>query len=421
MSYQSAYTVRHVFLNEKIIDFSDLSVIENGNYLVFWWRKIPLGHLYIEKNTYYNDRDFRLKIYEAIKSTINHYSLNVLNDRYEQALIDNDQESFSAIMDDIFVDFNLKKYPEQVEISVVICTRNRSEDLKICIENLLKQVSIPKEILVIDNAPADNSTKTVANQYESVTYYCEVRPGLDNARNLGAKKARFPIIGYVDDDVKVDSDWSYRIWEAFQEPNVGAMTGLILAASLETESQQIFEKHWNLNKGYIPKKFDLNFVTVTNKVPRVWDIGAGANMAFRKSVLEKVNYFDERLDAGAAGCNGDTEIWHRILLAGYTIYYNPLSIVSHKHRKTLKELKSQIFYYMRGHAAAALIQHSQNPSAGYRRYLYIELMKYYFLLIRIGFPSYSFRYRTVFIEIKGLISGIRYYIRYRNKPPLTES
>jgi hypothetical protein len=35
-------------------------------------------------------------------------------------------------------------------------------------------------------------------------------------------------------------------------------------------------------------------------------------MAFRKSAIESVNYFDDRLDVGAAGCSGSEtglEFW----------------------------------------------------------------------------------------------------------------
>jgi hypothetical protein len=51
------------------------------------------------------------------------------------------------------------------------------------------------------------------------------------------------------------------------------MTGLVLASSLETESQQIFEKNWGFNKGYQ----DIYFNNISKSVtaPKVWDIGAG--------------------------------------------------------------------------------------------------------------------------------------------------
>jgi hypothetical protein len=58
------------------------------------------------------------------------------------------------------------------------------------------------------------------------------------------------------------------------------------------------------NKGYQDIYFNNDFLFKSVTAPKVWDIGAGANMAFRKSAIESVNYFDDRLDVGAAGCSG---------------------------------------------------------------------------------------------------------------------
>jgi GT2 family glycosyltransferase len=72
-----------------------------------------------------------------------------------------------------------------------------------------------------------------------------------------------------------------------------------------------------------------------------WDVGAGANMAFRKTVFEKVGYFDERLDVGASGCSGDSEYWYRIMAEGFTCRYFPHIYVYHQHRESWDDLKSR--------------------------------------------------------------------------------
>jgi glycosyltransferase involved in cell wall biosynthesis len=283
----------------------------------------------------------------------------------------------------------------------------------------MKQVCKPHEIIVVDNAPTDDSTKLTIEQYRAVRYCEEPRPGLDIARNTGARLAQFPIVAYTDDDVTVDPLWSYNIWQTFLPEKVDAMTGLVIATSLETESQQIFEKNWGFNKGYQDIFFNADFIDKTTTIPKVWEIGAGANMAFRKNVIENIKYFDDRLDVGAAGCSGDSEIWYRMLAKNMTIHYNPRAIVYHEHRKELKQLHKQLFGYMRGHTASALIQHAQNPTVGYKRYVYFDLLKYYAFHIKNGFPRYPFRYQTLSSEIKGLLSGIRFYKKNKNKPSFT--
>ena len=192
---------------------------------------------------------------------------------------------------------------------------------------------------------------------------------------------------------------------------------MVISTSLDTESQQIFEKHWGFNKGYRDIIFNQGFLS-KGTAPRVWEIGAGANMAFRKQVIKDVGFFDERLDVGAAGCSGDSEIWYRILAAGYTIQYTPRAVVFHEHRKQMAALHKQVYNYMRGHSASVLIQHFQNKNAGYKKYLYYYLPKYYLLVLIAGFPNYKFQYKTVFNEIKGTISGVKFFNKNKIKPPV---
>ncbi|MBC7912555.1 MAG: glycosyltransferase [Pyrinomonadaceae bacterium] len=413
------YIIHHIAI-ENYFGINSYPLIKGSKYYcVFWWYNIPLGDLYIDR---YNgfEPELRNNILLAIEPSINFYqSKKPIGNSYKNLFKNAVATDFSIQMNALLVDYLHKNLPDKVEISVIICTRNRSEQLDLCLKSLLAQTSIPQEIIVVDNNPADDSTKNVVEKYHGVIYYKEPRKGLDIARNTGAKKASLPIVAYVDDDVHLHPLWTYMVWQSLNEDDADAMTGLVLASSLDTESQQIFEEHWKFNKGYTDKKFDNLFVTA-NKVPKVWDIGAGANMAFKKSVLEKVNFFDERLDVGAAGCSGDSEIWFRILSAGHVIKYNPRAVVHHVHRRELKDLHKQLFSYMRGHAASVLIQHEQNSKAEYQKYLYYDICKYYLLLIRVGFPSYKFRYQTLWSEVKGILSGIRYYYKNKSVPPISK-
>jgi glycosyltransferase involved in cell wall biosynthesis len=411
------YVIIHIQVDTY--DFSIIPKLELGKryYFVFWWLKIPLGDLYIDEADHAN---FSNKLLDSIIPTLKKYSYK---DEETNSIIaaykNSDILKLSTLIENIIAPYLALEIPNNVDISVVVCTRNRSESLKNCLDSLNNQICKAREIIVVDNAPTDNSTKLVSELYENVIYYKEPRPGLDIARNTGARMAKCPVVAYTDDDVSVDSLWCYRIWETFLQENIDAMTGLVLASSVETESQQIFEKNWGFNKGYQDIYFNNDFISKSVTAPRVWDIGAGANMAFRKSAIEKVNYFDDRLDVGAAGCSGDSEIWFRILANNMIIHYNPRAYVYHEHRKELKQLHKQLFGYMRGHSASVLIQHHQNNKIGYKKYLYFDIPRYYFFLIIAGFPNYNFRHQTIWSEIKGLISGVRFYNKNKKKPTLT--
>jgi len=388
-----------------------------GQYLVFWWKELALGHLFIGPN-----RPLAAAAYEAarqvsIAPAVRHYASTTAwpglggpdwSDPQDVARWDAGLTTWLPVAE----------LPQQVPVSVVICTRNRAAPLRRCLQMLRALDCAPAEIVVVDNAPTDASAHGVVGEFAGVVYVREPRPGLDIARNTGIRAANSPVVAFVDDDVVVHPWLLYRVWETFQDPATAAMTGLVLALDLHTEAQLIFEQHWSFNRGYVDKWYGPDYLKAApNAAVPVWEIGAGANMAFRKSVFEQVGYFDELLDVGAAGCSGDSEMWHRILAYGHTIRYNPRAVVYHEHRREMAALKRQLFYYMRGHAAAALTQQAQQPQAGYARYLYRDIPKHYFYLIKAGFPFFRFRSSTLWAELQGLASGVAFHYRTRTRTP----
>ena len=151
-----------------------------------------------------------------------------------------------------------------------------------------------------------------------------------------------------------------------------------------------------------------------------WEIGAGASMAVRRSALIDVGGFDERLDAGAAGCSGDSEMWYRILAAGRVCRYEPAAVSYHWHRQEMPELERQIFHYMRGHATALLIQFEHHHHWGNLRRLLCSLPAYYAgKSVRHVLGSDRRRTQTLAHEIRGWLAGIRYYLAQpRQTPPV---
>ncbi len=388
----------------------------NGKYSIVWWKNIALGHFFMETEAVFDEREYKDRVISAIIKTVKFYEkksqVAELID-LEKWLRDRDPGEWQNKLQQILEPFIPQKFPKKVPISVIICTRNRSESLLRCLDFLNQSTCQPEEIIIVDNAPEDNSTFDVAAQFEDVIYIKEPQLGLDIARNTGIKKANAPIVAFTDDDVEVHELWTYRIWESFESGEISAMAGLVIAAQLETEAQYTFEKHWSFNRGFIDKLYDKSFFERTFKEgPPVWEIGAGANMAFRRSVFKEAGFFNELLDVGAAGCNGDSEMWYRILAQGKSIAYNPRAVAFHTHRKEMKALKKQIFYYMRGFTVAVLHQQKQSPRSGYKKHVFKRFPVYYFSLIKKGFPSYRNRFQTLSSEMKGIFSGLRYY--YKN-------
>lgn len=410
------YKIHHLDLaaDNLTIDLTNTA----AHYCVFWYRSVPLGDRYIDLKGSVSEDLFWKECTEAIWPTLEYYGtlhgIELTRDKPLNADAASVRRNCQLIVDKL----HPAQVPAQCDLTVVICTRNRPSFLKNCLQHLQRQVCKPREIIVVDNASTTEDTKNVSAQFQGVRYVREERPGLDIARNRGALEAKGAIIAYTDDDTIPNTYWVYRVFETFRTPTIAAMTGLVIAASLDTEAEVIFEKFWPFNRGYVTKKFDHKFFDATLETgPPVWEIGAGANMAFRKALFEEVGYFDERLDVGAAGCSGDSELWYRILANGFTIQYNPIAVVGHSHRNSICELKRQLHSYMRGFTVAILIQYQRFGHRGNLQHLMKVLPLYYLSLLKKGFPHYSFQYQTLFSEMGGIISGLFYYLRHRNTDP----
>jgi glycosyltransferase involved in cell wall biosynthesis len=302
-----------------------------------------------------------------------------------------------------------------LSLSIVICTRNRPADLRRSIEALLASADKAFELIVVDNASDNDETERVVRAYPSVRYIREDRPGLDIARNTGAFAASGEIVAYTDDDVEVDTSWTGGLKTAFGDPLVMAVTGLVIPLQVDTEAQYTFERHWSFGKGYVPKVFDHRwFLAYQPYSAPAWEIGAGANMAFRRDIFRLAGGFDERLDVGASGCSGDSEMWYRVLAEGWNCLYLPRLVVYHRHRATMAELRRQLFFYMRGHVSALLVQYERYRQPGDRLRVFRGLPRYYWQRWR----GEKEKRDTLWNEIRGCVSGWHYYRSVKNRTAL---
>jgi GT2 family glycosyltransferase len=229
-------------------------------------------------------------------------------------------------------------------LSVIVCTRERPDDLRNCLAALARQTAGPLEVIVVDNAPRTDRTRLVAEE-AGVRYVLEPRPGLDNARNAGLAAARAELVAYTDDDAVPADDWAAVLLEVLAEPGVAGVAGIMLPAELETEAQQLFERYLGGEAGRRAKERRREFAPPF-PAAAAGQVGAGANMALRRDALLAAGPFDPAFDAGTATqSGGDTEMFGRLLDAGFRLVYEPRARIAHRHRRTMEELRTQLFGY----------------------------------------------------------------------------
>jgi glycosyltransferase involved in cell wall biosynthesis len=249
-------------------------------------------------------------------------------------------------------------------ISVVICTRDRPDQLTTCLRRLDQQDYPKFEVVVVDNAPTSDIVRTLVDAVPGehvFRYVREPRAGLSWARNAGIAAATGEIIAFLDDDEEPDRHWLAALAGGFaRADDIGCVSGLVLPARLDTRPQELFEQLGGHCKG---RGFTSAIFTRSGAQSPLFPLppfGVGANMSFRREVLARIGGFDVALGAGtpAFACE-DTLALTLVLLAGYRIMYEPTALTRHHHREDLDGLESQLRGYAIGLTAyyAALLRH----------------------------------------------------------------
>ncbi len=232
-----------------------------------------------------------------------------------------------------------------MNISVIVCTKDRPQQLLKCLEALTRQRR-PAEIIVVDGSktsPARDIIGTFRQESYKRIRYVQTAGGLSEARNQGIKRARADIIAFTDDDCIPDSGWTDTIIRAFQaKKNIDILVGRV--APFEPE------KH----KGFTAISLHAfsRRVNMTKSSPRIVGIGTGNNMAMRRSIFSSFGGFATWLGRGSSACaTEDEEFFYRYLKAGATVLQEPKALVYHNHWMTRHERDLTLARYSCGYFA----------------------------------------------------------------------
>jgi GT2 family glycosyltransferase/SAM-dependent methyltransferase len=348
---------------------------------VLWWRDLPLGHVgpdgLAAARAGAAGRSWPLVVAEAVApavaarlrpGSVPSWLPRVRRDPGEDAGLDGLLAGGDTLagLDDLPV---VRVGPKDAaDLTVVLCTRDRPADLARALAALAAQEAPPAEVVVVDNDPAGGTARPVVEAADlSVRLVAEPRPGLSVARNTGLRHVRTDLVAFTDDDAQPHAAWTGQLANALAaEPGLLAVTGLVLPADLSSPAARAFEfEMGGFSQGYLPRRYDADwFARVRWRGAPAWQVGAGADMAFRREAFAAVGGFDERLGAGAAGCSEDSELWYRLLAAGHTCLYEPAAVVAHHHRSDDEALRRQAGAYIEGHVAALFVEHARHRHVG---------------------------------------------------------
>jgi glycosyltransferase involved in cell wall biosynthesis len=121
-----------------------------------------------------------------------------------------------------------------LDVSIIIPTYNRRAQLFQALESLRAQKPAGQkfEVLVVDDGGQDGSFKALgalAKTWKPLRVFRQANAGPGVARNLGASKARSPVLAFLDDDAVAAPDWIAKSLAALRRhPEWNGFEGAVL-------------------------------------------------------------------------------------------------------------------------------------------------------------------------------------------------
>ena len=221
------------------------------------------------------------------------------------------------------------------EISVIIPIYNGESELPDLLDCLKAQTYPPDKVeyLLVDNNSQDNTGQLLAKAQES--QIIPLTPLAENqiqssyaARNRGIRTARHGILAFTDMDCRPSQQWLIELVKPFVDTSIGIVVGEVKALSSENFFEKYSERSNFMNQKYVLEHPFCPY-------------GQTANLAVRKVAFQEVGLFRPYLTTG-----GDADICWRIQReTDWKLTYSPEAIIFHRHRSSLKDLRSQLNRY----------------------------------------------------------------------------
>ncbi len=211
-------------------------------------------------------------------------------------------------------------------VSVVICayTDQRWDALVEAVASVQAQEPSPHEVVVVIDHNNDLRRRAIHELPRARVFANEEDRGLSGARNTGVRHATGEIVAFLDDDARARPGWLRELTPAFEDPTVIGAGGLAVPAWESRAPSWIpSEFLWVVGCSY--RGLPPTLAEIRNPI--------GANMAFRRTVLERVGGFTDgigRVGRTPLGCE-ETELSIRARTAtGGRIVQMPAATVEHR-------------------------------------------------------------------------------------------
>lgn len=259
-------------------------------------------------------------------------------------------------------------------VSVLILTYNRTDLLKTCLDSVLKSTYSNLEFIVSDNGSTEDIAEFVRENYpphKIRVVRLKDNRGLTGGFNFGFKFCQGEYIMLLSNDTKIEKKAISDMAEMMEkDTHIGIVSPKIIqmrnpkflhhAGSFITFSGLLY--HYGLLQNKDNRQYQKSYYIFSCN---------GSGFLIRKEAAKLCGLFEEDFFI----FYDESDLSHRIWLAGYTIVYNPKANIWHLWSATMQGANPEIWYYNHRNHISSFIRNLSLP------YLLLMFLNYNIILI----------------------------------------
>ncbi|MCH2162479.1 MAG: glycosyltransferase [Phycisphaerales bacterium] len=227
-------------------------------------------------------------------------------------------------------------------VSVVVAVYERKEKTIACAKSLVAQTFTNAEIIFVDDGSMDgtpDALEAIADTSARLPIQVirnERNLGANTSRNRGCRAARGSLIAFLDSDCVASPTWLEELVRPFDDPQVGAVSGLVEDVCDGNQWELAFRGTHRL-----PHRGPSSRITSCNLCVRAALLPDGAWDETRPT---RKNAEGTRPDTAISARCDEEGLNLGIRAAGWKVLAEPSAKVKHNHPYTRKSLFRQAFY-----------------------------------------------------------------------------
>ncbi len=230
-------------------------------------------------------------------------------------------------------------------VSIIIVNWNGKAHLEKCLPSLFKQQYKKIEVILVDNASMDGSVEYVKKNFpKTIIIINKKNLGFAEANNIGYRVVKGEYILFLNNDTYVTDNFLINLLRVLNSDlSIGGVQSKIFF--MDDKERLDAVGSFLTSSGFL---YHYGFAKKDSKIyDRQIDIysAKGAAMIFKREVLEKVKVDKEIFDSRYFAYFEETDLCHRVWMAGYKIAFVPSSKIYHKIGATSSKLDNSFVQY----------------------------------------------------------------------------